>query len=164
MDEPTTSGPVKQNDILNATDLRSEYYVKFINRKVEKFKQIVENANITKCLHRLVIFETMTFLQQLSILEFTCRFLLTEDATSGEVFFSFDLSQEVLQAIRLHLPNKIRFYYVVDSDITGGRKLTPVQRRQLHRLHNELVMVMTFIKNVRDPTKRLMIFLSQMED
>lgn len=164
MDEPTTSGPVKQNDILNATDLRSEYYVKFINRKVEKFKQIVENVNITKCLHRLVIFETMTFLQQLSVLEFTCRFLLTEDAASGELLFSFDLSQEVLQAIGLHLPNKIRFYYVVDSDITGGRKLTSVQRRHLHRLHNELVMVMTFIKNVRDPTKRLMIFLSQMED
>lgn len=160
MDDKRTQDAQRSNtNSVNKYDLNAQVYETYIVNKIKRFVEILESDNILECLDKVVVFETMYFYNRLLLLEFTCRFLLKDKSWTGEYEVGYEIPSKVIKEHKLQLPEKLRFFYRVSTDLYKTKRLSVDQILALHEVHHELKCAMILYESIKDPIKRLIAFV-----
>lgn len=161
MDDKRTQSPSQRIADIKISEIEARAYETYIVEKLKQLVEILGNDHIFECLYRLNVFESMMFYGRLRVLEFTCRFLLTKGATDGEQEFHYDLPLKAMRQYQIQTPERLRFFYVVTSKLRNNKKLSRDQLFKIRVIHMELRSTMAFIRAVKDPVKRLLLFIDK---
>ena len=161
MDDKKTQSPPRSIDDVKLGEFGAQAYESYVVSKIQHLVKILQCDRLLECLDRFVVFESMMFYSKLKVLEYTCRFLLTRGSKEGEMEVGYDLPSKAMKEYRIQIPEKLRFFYVVNRSIHRYKPLTEDQLLEIRKIQAELRFVMAFARNIKDPLKRLLLFIEK---